>query len=339
MFADQPSTDRPPDVTREGELDRPEAMRRIVRAACRAPSVHNTQPWTWRLDRHAIELRADRSRQLPVTDPTGRNLTISCGGALHHLQVAASAFGYATEVERLPDPEQPEVFARVTLSPATVPADASARLAAMADRCTDRRRFTSWPIPDVRLEALADHARRLGASVIPLTAPGLRIRAELLVNRALEIQRRQPEVAAEVAGWIDHVRPDGVPLGVLGQDDSDRGRRATRFEERLSGSSDQAGVEGTDGLIVIATGVDRPIAWLQAGEATSALWLHATATGLSVVPLSQIVEVDETRESLKHDVLQDAANPQLMLRIGWQEIGRATLPRTPRRGLAQVLVP
>ena len=52
-------------------------LRDIVELACRAPSVHNTQPWLWRLDGDRIELHADRRRQLPVADPSGRNLVIS----------------------------------------------------------------------------------------------------------------------------------------------------------------------------------------------------------------------------------------------------------------------
>ena len=39
--------------------------------ALRAPSVHNTQPWRWRIDTAdgVVELYADRGRQLSATDP------------------------------------------------------------------------------------------------------------------------------------------------------------------------------------------------------------------------------------------------------------------------------
>jgi len=40
--------------------------------ACAAPSVRNSQPWLWRLGDHRIELHADQSRRLPLTDPRGR---------------------------------------------------------------------------------------------------------------------------------------------------------------------------------------------------------------------------------------------------------------------------
>ena len=34
--------------------------RLLVSLACRAPSVHNTQPWAWRLRPGGIDLYADR---------------------------------------------------------------------------------------------------------------------------------------------------------------------------------------------------------------------------------------------------------------------------------------
>src|SRR5436309_1962856 len=51
--------------------------------AVRAPSIHNTQPWVWRLQAGELTLRADRSRQLAVADPDGHSLLLSCGAAMH----------------------------------------------------------------------------------------------------------------------------------------------------------------------------------------------------------------------------------------------------------------
>ena len=67
-------------------------------------------------------------------------------------------------------------------------------------------------------------------------------------------------------------------------------------------------------------------------------WLDATRAGPSIVPLSQVIEMGETRQALREDVFAGTAHPQLLVRVGWQEIARATLPRTPRRPLDEVLV-
>jgi hypothetical protein len=59
----------------------------ILTLACRAPSVHYTQPWLWRTHGNRLELFADASRQLTQTDPESRDLMLSCGAVLHHVQV------------------------------------------------------------------------------------------------------------------------------------------------------------------------------------------------------------------------------------------------------------
>jgi hypothetical protein len=103
----------------------------------------------------------------------------------------------------------------------------------------------------------------------------------------------------------------------------------TQEEERL--------VEGGDGLVILCSPSDDVATWLSAGEALSALWLAATAQGLSVVPLSQVIEVSETRAALQQDVLGGLAQPLILIRIGWQAISRSELPRTSRRGVDAVL--
>ena len=64
-------------------------LHRMIARAIRAPSSHNSQPWLFRPTDAGIDLLADRTRGLPVTDPEDRELTISCGCALFGLRVAA----------------------------------------------------------------------------------------------------------------------------------------------------------------------------------------------------------------------------------------------------------
>jgi len=47
----------------------------LIGVAARAPSLHNTQPWRFKVGEHAIELYADASRQLRE-DPAGREMVI-----------------------------------------------------------------------------------------------------------------------------------------------------------------------------------------------------------------------------------------------------------------------
>src|SRR5687767_6188203 len=60
----------------------------LLETAGRAPSLHNTQPWWFRIRPDTIELHSDPERRLPVTDPDGREQRMACGAALYNLRLA-----------------------------------------------------------------------------------------------------------------------------------------------------------------------------------------------------------------------------------------------------------
>jgi hypothetical protein len=312
------------------------ALRLIVAGALRAPSVHNTQPWRWHATSRTLELHADRSRGLPATDPEGRNLVISCGAALHHAQVVAGALGWATLVERHPDPEDPDLLARLELSPAPPSRGGADVLAAVEQRCTDRRRFTSWPVPDERLDHLAAVANQWGTRAMALSDVTERFLAERLVQRAGALQRDNRAAVLEQEAWLGRGAADGIPVAALEDSGVVADAYAHRFETGPAHLADPD-VHGSDGLVLLFAAQDDPTAWLRAGEGLSALWLVAIQGGLSVVPLSQVIEVAQTRAAFRAEVLGGLAEPLVLARVGWQPMNRTPLARTPRRPLDEVL--
>ncbi len=316
-----------------------ELLRDVVQLACQAPSVHNTQPWRWRIrGASVLELRADRNRQLNFSDPEGRNLVISCGAAAHHAVVAARGLGLAPRVTAMPSPDDSDLLARIEFSPGRPPQEALRSLDLLQHRRTDRRRFTSWPIPESRLSHLAEAAAGWGAFAVPVVEPTSRFRTELLVNRALSYEEADERFAKEQDQWIEHSPYDGVPsLNAAPAVSGRPGERPNRYVGNVDVAPGGRLVESTDGLVAICTARDDQLAWFETGEALSALWLRATQDGLSIVPLSQVLEVAETRAALYEEVFGEMAHPQVLVRVGWQEIARTTLPQTPRRPLDQVL--
>ncbi|WP_215812943.1 hypothetical protein [Pimelobacter sp. 30-1] len=310
-------------------------VERLVSFACLAPSVHNTQPWRWRYADGVLTLRADLRRRLPAEDPRGRDLTLSCGAALHHLQFAARALGWETDVVRLPPGADESVLAQVRVLRAgrspVVPQD----LALLRTRCTDRRRFTAWPVPAYRLDDLCRLAAPWGVAAAAIADDGARFRLELLANQALSELGLDPGRQAEQDRWIGRSGADGIPAALL-PDDPDPLLARSRFRPGLLEDTRMV-LHGGDRVIALGGPYDDVAGWLRTGEAMSALWLEATREGLSVVPMSQPIEVESTRREIGRSVLRGAFEPHLLLRVGWQAIGRSELPRTPRRPLADVL--
>jgi nitroreductase len=87
----------------------------LVTAATTAPSIHNTQPWRFRVHAGAIELYADLGRALKVADPDGRALHLSCGAALFNLRLAVLVSGDEPVVRLLPSvaPDTPLASVRL----------------------------------------------------------------------------------------------------------------------------------------------------------------------------------------------------------------------------------
>jgi hypothetical protein len=276
-----------------------------------------------------------------AADPDGRNLVLSCGAALHHLQVVANALGRTVRVHRMPDPDNPWHLATASLLPSPVGAGTDLSLETVRRRRTDRRRFTSWPVPDGRLNRLAAEGSLWGAQVFPVRDLAVRREILALAYEADRTQRADPAVQAEADRWRDRpdegVPSDHVPTANSAVDEIDR--LARRFP---GGTLPDPALEPEStigGLLVICTWRDDVESRLRAGEAMSALWLRATQDRMAVLPLSQLFEVEPTRTAVRDGILGGLAVPHLLLRVGWPGTAAETLPPTPRRPVDQLLVP
>jgi nitroreductase len=317
-----------------------------IEHALRAPSVHNTQPWRWRITDDSVELYADWNRHLIATDPDRRDLVVSCGAALHHLLVALAAQGLEVEVDRMPDPDDAEHLATVTVRPGAGRTADPMLFPAIERRRTDRRRMSHRPVPPEALDVLAEQARRAGAVVVPASDDAVRGR---LAAALLEAARRQEPSAGytvelelwtrRYAGARDGVPAESIapaPVGAVGNSPLRRFPRGRLDQPRQlpgHGPADDAAE-----LLVVATAGDAAVDRLRAGEAVSAVLLAATRLGLATTPLSQGVEVDAVRQAIRWDVLHMPEQPQLVVRVGWPASGAAELPPTPRRDLHSVLL-
>ena len=313
-------------------------LEEIVTFAARAPSVHNSQPWLWQRRGDALDLLADWSRWLRRADPDGRDLLLSCGAALHHLRVASEAMGWSAVVEHQPDPEQPHLVASVSFRPVTAYAEAADELGALLARHTDRRRFAEWPVPDARLEAMAARGRRWGALVRIVEDESARTSLLDLTREADRRQHDDPGYVEELRSWFRPGARDGVPPANVPAGLTTVPQRFPRGDLDDPAAVVDASVPGIPAVLVVATSSDDALSHVRAGEALSDMWLQACRGGLVVVPLSQAVEVDETRRELRTGLLGDLACPQILLAVGFPSRADVPPPRSPRRSVADLLL-
>src|SRR5258708_8145859 len=100
-----------------------EIARFVVDAAVNAPSVHNTQPWWFYGADHEIGVHADDERKLPIADPDGREMMISCGAALFTSRVALRYIGVVPKVLVLPEPGLGTLVAKINWTESVPPVD------------------------------------------------------------------------------------------------------------------------------------------------------------------------------------------------------------------------
>jgi hypothetical protein len=238
----------------------------------------------------------------------------------------------------MPNPYNDAQLANISFQPEEPTPEAIAALDALVNRRTDRRLPAAWPVPHERLDALLAVAPAAG--VIAFAVVSRRRRAELLqlLAEAEQTQRQDARYVDEIVAWTGRQGNQGIPHTSLLR----RGHVAAPDVARSrfpSGTLADSGWESEPvepALMVICTSSDDPASRLRAGEALGAMLVKGSADGLSMVPLSQAVEVDRTRRLLQNELLEDAACPQILVQVGWAPLAVEQVPLTPRRPVDEV---
>ncbi|HEU5268910.1 MAG TPA: hypothetical protein VFU36_03230 [Jatrophihabitans sp.] len=298
-----------------------EVLRLAIGRAALAPSVHNTQPWRFRLTDDSLELRVDRSRRLAALDPSSRQLLISCGCALFNARVLVAAAGYRAEVRRMPDPDDPDLLARLTvLEQASDGSEIAALNDVVESRQTNRRQFRADPVPIELVDELVRAAEQEGAGLFVIARQGHRIATAVLSQQADAEQNADPAYRAELRAWTsdDPGRRDGVPASAVPHVDAGAGDDIPirDFDSRGTGwLPTETRSSMNQCLLLLTTQDDSRLGWLRAGEALERIWLVVTQRGHAMSLLTQVVEVPRTRQLLRAE-LGLPSHPLVLLRVG-----------------------
>ncbi|SFE33667.1 Nitroreductase family protein [Actinopolyspora alba] len=308
-------------------------MRSALVVACRAPSLHNIQPWRWVIGPRSVHLYLDRSRVSPVLDPTGEQSVISCGAALYQARVGFAAEGWRALVHRLPNPDQPDHLASIEFSRlADIDSEAVVLAGLAARRRTDRRPFLPEPVPPELLRELREAAAAKDCVLDFVLSDPARQQLSYAIRQAGRAREDDPEYRHELAKWSTrHVSSDGVPARHIPE------VHAPSAFERDFGAGELSIPVLDDGaeLALLYTLEDTRESELLSGEVLGEVTLSVAREGLVSCVLSQFGEVFSAREFVRDQVLGGTGIPRFVLRLGWPITERFPAPPTPRRPIAE----
>jgi nitroreductase len=316
-------------------------VERAVSFGVRAPSIHNTQPWRWVYRAGVLELHADRSRQLPALDPDGRSVLLSCGAALELARLGFAASGWRTEVDRLPDPDRPDLLARIR-AVARVAVDGSvvARAEAAERRYTERRPFLVDAVPDDAIRSLLAAATDAGVYAHAVQRGDEKIDLAVVFSWADGVEMSDPAYRAELAHWTrTSDASDGVPAAAVPHVAAGAPRHTDvtlrDFEAGITGGQPLVDlIDERPVYIILFSAADDRLARLRAGEAYARISVEAERLGLASSAMTQAVDLPAIRERFRM-LMNWPDHPQMVLRVGHPQPGRTPRP-TGRRPLTAV---
>lgn len=314
-----------------------QVIKDAVQLACRAPSLHNSQPWRWVATGKAVHLFLDKERVLYSTDHTGREAVIGCGAVLDHFRVAMAAAGWASHVDRYPNPNNSLHLASIDFSPLEFITEGHLRRAeAIPLRRSDRLPYAEppdWVMAEAQLR------RSVTSDAVRLDVIADELRAELAEAAQLTESLRLYDSSyhSELSWWTGPFElTDGIPhSSLVSASEGDRVGVGRDFP--VTHETDRRFEVGRDHskILVLSTyDVDRT-SILECGEMLSAVLLEATMAGLATCTLTNITELYPGRDIVA-SLIDQPTTPQVLIRVGSAPEIDDKPPPTPRRPIEEV---
>ena len=290
----------------------------VVAQAVLAPSGHNMQPWTVKLDPSdatVLYLYTDPTRLTPAVDPLARQTMVSQGTFLAYLEVSAAHLGYTATVSLFPDGayNESQLAASMTTHPVarvTLVKNSSAATsdyAALFLSDTNRSPYSAAPLTSAQTTELAALAGSSPATMSILSDP-----ADLTTIANLGIQgtliETQYDAATKESDAVFHGTEQSKNearsgFAVEGQGTSGVMKYFLQglitiipsVNDDAAGAKNQialtaAAVAHTAAYALISTPGNTRTEQVQAGILYGQMSLRARTLGLVMQPLSQVLQ-------------------------------------------------
>jgi hypothetical protein len=332
---------------------------RVLSYAILAPNPHNMQPWIVDLRQpEQIDLYCDRSRLLPQTDPFSRQILIGHGAFLELLDLAASAEGYRADITYFPQGEFGDhVDGRLVASIRLVP-DPDRKRDLLFQQILHRR---SAKVPFDRSKyLLLEHGQGLATAYINsdcnltiATDPAQVLGLQGVLQSGIEVEMRTPRThqesvnlmrigSREVEQYRNGISLTGAPIGwgrLFGMVSRSKLADPTSSAFQSGAAMYRDITAATPAFAWITTSRNTRSTQLAVGRAYARLNLKATALGVAMHPMSQVLQEYAEMRALQQRFFAMLEIPaghtvQMLVRLGYAEQPAPS----PRRELSDLLL-
>lgn len=311
----------------------------MVEHAIKAPSGHNAQPWSFKINDNSIEIHPNFDKSLSVVDFDNRELFVSLGCATENLCIAASCKGYEAIVS---NNEEGIILIGLTKRDSVKP---DLLFGQIAVRQTNRSVYNGNIIPADTIELL---------QAIPIE-PGINMHfyktntpdfdlISSFVFRGNTIQMQDKAFKEELRHWMrynkkhQNMTNDGLSYAVFGAPNLPefivKPIMSKALNEKSQNKGDRKKIQSSSHFVLFTTQHNTIDEWINLGRSLERFLLKSTEIGIIHAYLNQPNEIRDLAEQMAESLNMAEEYPTILLRIGYGE----KMPYSKRKGIEEVII-
>lgn len=314
---------------------------KMVEAAIKAPSGHNSQPWFFQLEDSAINILPNMEEILPIVDKSNRELFISLGAATENLCIEASVLGYDSNVEI--DEANKKIVVHLNRSNSII---ADSLHKSIESRQTNRKLYNNKMVSDdiilnLNNLPLTDDINRY---IISKNDSMFNI-LKSYIEKGNELQMNDKAFKNELLKCMrfnnTEVKrnPTGLTYKTMGAPAMPSFVSKFIIKSYLKPNKQNKGdlkkIESSSHLVLFTTKSNTLREWVDLGRHLQRFLLATTQQNIANAYMNQPCEIDELTLEIQKNVGQIKSEyPTLLLRIGYAE----PTPFSPRKKVNDVII-
>lgn len=309
----------------------------IIRYATKAPSGHNTQPWRFNFTESTINIKPNFEVALPVVDSENRELYVSLGCATENLMIAATHFGYETQIIQC---DKTAIIVVLTKSERVME---DSLFCQIEQRQNNRSVYSGKKVIDLQLEKLRSiiSSEYVKIHFAEIGSPLADTLTQYIV-KGNEMQMSDMAFREELLSWMRFNKTqvkksgDGLSYEVFGSPSLPEviAKPIVRLflKPHQQNKSDLKKIASSSHFVLFTTKHNTVEEWIELGRLLQRFLLTVAQLGIASAFSNQPCEVASLVTELQNKPELKGEYPTLIIRIGYAH----PMPFSPRKKLDEV---